>query len=268
MKIYAFGVRDDEKQAFEQISAQCGVEVTLSDETPSLENADLVKGYEGVTALGMGNIDRDLLSRYSENGVRFLSTRTIGYNHIDLVAAKELGITDQVQVEYVCGGQFYGDADITAYMDTWYGTKGVEAVFACGGGIYTSAAEAAAKVGGKVIGVDTDQAAIIDKAGEGLTITSAMKGLGTTVTTVLTDIKADKWSNYGGKIDKLGLVSENADENFVQLPVESTQWNDGFTEDDYHALVKSMYDGDIKVSNDITAMPKTEITVNDYGSIK
>ena len=36
----------------------------------------------------------------------------------------------------------------------------------------------------------------------------------------------------------------------------------------YHALVKSMYDGDIKVSNDITAMPKTEITVNDYGSIK
>ena len=82
MKIHAFGVREDEKQAFEQISAQCGVEVTLSDETPSLENADLVKGYEGVTALGMGNIDRDLLSRYSENGVRFLSTRTIGYNHI------------------------------------------------------------------------------------------------------------------------------------------------------------------------------------------
>ena len=77
MKIYAFGVRDDEKQAFEQISAQCGVEVTLSDETPSLENADLVKGYEGVTALGMGNIDRDLLSRYSENGVRFLQELSV-----------------------------------------------------------------------------------------------------------------------------------------------------------------------------------------------
>lgn len=111
MKIYAFGVRDDEKQAFEQISAQCGVEVTLSDETPSLENADLVKGYEGVTALGMGNIDRDLLSRYSENGVRFLSTRTIGYNHIDLVAAKELGIK-------VCNAAYppNGVADFTVMM--------------------------------------------------------------------------------------------------------------------------------------------------------
>ena len=203
-------------------------------------------------------------------GMSVPAVTRFGYGYVQGVdeAAKELGITSDVELEYVCGGQFYGDADITAYMDTWYGTKGVEAVFACGGGIYTSAAEAAAKVGGKVIGVDTDQAPIIDKAGEGLTITSAMKGLGTTVTTVLTDIKADKWSNYGGKIDKLGLVSENADENFVQLPVESTQWNDGFTEDDYHALVKSMYDGDIKVSNDITAMPKTEITVNDYGSIK
>ena len=59
MKIYAFGVRDDEKQAFEQISAQCCVEVSLSDETPSLENADLVKGNEVFTAIGMGNFDRD-----------------------------------------------------------------------------------------------------------------------------------------------------------------------------------------------------------------
>ena len=55
-----------------------------------------------------------------------------------------------------------GDADITAYMDNWYATKGVEVVFACGGGIYTSAAEAAAKVGGKMIGVDSDQSPIID----------------------------------------------------------------------------------------------------------
>ena len=70
-------------------------------------------------------------------------------------AAAELG-KDDVEIKYVYGGQFFGDADITAAMDTWYG-KGTEVVFACGGGIYTSAAEAAAKVGGKVIGVDVAQ---------------------------------------------------------------------------------------------------------------
>ena len=52
--------------------------------------------------------------------------------------------------------------------------------------IYTSAAEAAAKVGGKVIGVDVDQAGIIDGGyGEGMTVTSAMKGLAPTVEHIL-----------------------------------------------------------------------------------
>ena len=183
-------------------------------------------------------------------------------------AAKELGITNEVSVEYVCGGQFYGDADITAYMDTWYNSNGVEVVFACGGGIYTSAAEAAAKAGGKVIGVDSDQAPIIDAYQEGLTMTSAMKGLAVTIDTVLTEIKAGNWSAYVGKMDSLGLVSETAEDNFVQLPIESTQWNDGFTEDDYRELVSALYNGDITVSNDTTDMPATDITVTDYGSIK
>lgn len=203
-------------------------------------------------------------------GMSVPAVTRFGYGYVQGAdkAAEELGIADQVSVEYVCGGQFYGDADITAYMDTWYGGKGVEIVFACGGGIYTSAAEAAVKTGGKVIGVDSDQSPIIDTFGEGLTITSAMKGLSTTVDTVLTDIKAGNWSDYVGKIDNLGLVSENPEENFVQLPIDTTQWGDGFTEDDYRDLVKRMYDGEIEVSNDLTAMPATAIKVSDYGSIK
>ena len=81
-------------------------------------------------------------------------------------------------------------------MDTWYGTKGVEVVFACGGGIFTSAVEAAVKADGKVIGVDSDQSPIIDQSKEGLTVTSAMKGLATTVDTVLTEIQAGNWTLY------------------------------------------------------------------------
>ena len=60
-------------------------------------------------------------------------------------AAKELGIEDQVKIEYVYGNQFYGDADIKAYMDTWVSQK-VEVIFACGGGIFTSAVDAAKKL--------------------------------------------------------------------------------------------------------------------------
>lgn len=183
-------------------------------------------------------------------------------------AAKELGITDEVQVEYVCGGQFYGDADITAYMDTWYGSKGVEVVFACGGGIYTSAAEAAVKTGGKVIGVDLDQSVTINEYKDGLTVTSAMKGLQVTIDNVLDAILNDEWDEYVGKIENLGMESPDPAENYVQLPEETTQWDDTFTKEDYQKLVERMYNGEYEVSSDSTTFPETEITATDYGSIK
>ena len=209
-----------------------------------------ISGYmAGYAAVKMGYKHLGFLG-----GMAVPAVMRFGYGYVQGAdeAAKELGITNEVSVEYVCGGQFYGDADITAYMDTWYNSNGVEVVFACGGGIYTSAAEAAAKAGGKVIGVDSDQAPIIDAYQEGLTVTSAMKGLAVTIDTVLTEIKAGNWSDYVGKMDSLGLVSETAEDNFVQLPIESTQWNDGFTEDDYRELVSALYNGDITVSNDTT----------------
>ena len=204
-------------------------------------------------------------------GMSVPAVMRFGYGYVQGAdkAAADLGCTGDVTVEYVYGGQFFGDADITAAMDTWYSSRDVEVVFACGGGIYTSAAEAAAKVGGKVIGVDSDQSSKIDTYGEKMTVTSAMKGLDATVNMILTAIKDGKWSEYAGKIDSLGMVSDEPSENFVQLPRATTQWADGlFTEDDYLALVKDIHGGKITISNDITAMPSVSITVNDYGSIK
>jgi basic membrane protein A len=194
-----------------------------------------------------------------------------GYGYVQGAdaAAADLGV--DVTVEYVYGNQFYGDSDITAYMDNWYQTLGVQVVFACGGGIYSSAAEAAAKVdGAKVIGVDVDQAAIIDgDYGEGMTVTSAMKGLAPTVKHMLAEVAAGNFSNYGGNIETLGLVSgDDPTANYVQIPMDSTQWGDGFTQDDYTALVAAMYNGEITVSNDTSAMPEVSITVNDCGTIK
>ena len=184
-------------------------------------------------------------------------------------AAEELG--KDIEINYVYGGQFYGDGDITAAMDTWY-NAGTEVVFACGGGIYSSAAEAAAKVNGKVIGVDVDQAAQIDGAyGEGMTVTSAMKGLAATVDTMLSEILAGNWDKFGGKVDNLGLVSgEDPTLNYVQIPMESTQWSDGFTKEDYVALVAAMVSGEVTVSNDISALPTvgSHVTLNDQGQIK
>ena len=184
-------------------------------------------------------------------------------------AAAELGTT--VNMKYAYGNQFYGDADITAVMDTWY-AGGTQAVFACGGGIYNSAAEAAKKVGAKVIGVDSDQQPVIDGLyGEGMTITSAMKGLRPTTIDTLRDVCLnDNWAAYAGQIANLGLVSgDDVAANYVQLS-ETTQFEDGkFTADDYAALVKGMFDGTIVVSNDTTAEPAVSASNVEYlGNLK
>lgn len=163
-------------------------------------------------------------------------------------AAEELGKT--VDIDYAYGNQFFGDADITAAMDTWV-EGGDQVIFAAGGGIYTSACEALVKKDGKVIGVDVDQSAIIDKKfGEGVTITSAMKGLEQTVDTLLSAIKDGKWDEFSGKIQTLGIVSANPAENYVGLP-DSTQWTETFTEDDYKELIGKMHSGEIVVDNSI-----------------
>jgi basic membrane protein A len=195
-----------------------------------------------------------------------------GYGYVQGAdeAAGELGLTD-VEVKYAYANQFYGDSDITAAMDTWY-QNGTEVVFACGGGVYTSAGEAAQKVDGKVIGVDVDQKATIDGLyGDGMTVTSAMKGLGATVNTLLAAIRDGQWDQYKGKIDNLGLVSgDDMSLNYVGLPEESTQWSDSFTVDDYKALVAKMYSGEITVDNDTTKEQPTatNITVDFQGNIK
>ncbi len=221
-------------------------------------------------------------------GMAVPAVQRYGYGFVQGVdaAAAELKLTD-VKLNYAYGNQFFGDADITAAMDTWY-AGGTEVVFACGGGIYTSAVDAAKKVeGAKVIGVDVDQAGVIANyaAGEGadaatvegykaLTVTSAMKGLYPATYDTLTDVIVNgNWEKYSAKIDTLGLVSaDDPAANYVQIPMESTQWADGaFTQDDYKALVKAMFDGTLTVSNDTTKAASdfaTVITVEDLGNIK
>lgn len=188
-----------------------------------------------------------------------------GYGYVQGInaAAEEMGITDDVTIEYAYGGQFYGSAEITAAMDTWY-SNGTEVVFACGGGIFTSAAEAAAKVGGKIIGVDSDQSPVIDAYGKGMTVTSAMKSLTATINAILDSIIYDgTWSEHVGKVENLGLVSkDDMSLNYVGLPEDTTQWNENFTVEDYKKLVGDIFDGKIKVDNSTDKMPQVSVKLN------
>ena len=168
-------------------------------------------------------------------------------------AAAELGTN--ISINYWYGNQFFGDANITAKMESWY-QGGTEVVFACGGGIYTSAVEAAVKYDGKVIGVDVDQHYVGEKGvADGAYsynpfLTSAMKGLGVAVTDAIEHVAGGTWDTIGGTNGNYGL--EEGD--YVGLPTAETSWCfETFTQDEYTALVEKIRSGELVVDNNSDA---------------
>ena len=221
------------------------------------EQAGYLAGYavvkDGKTKLGfLGGMAVPAVVRFGYGFVQGVNT-----------AAVEMNIANEVSVNYVYGGKFFGTPEITAAMDTWY-KNGTEVVFACGGGIFTSACEAATKEGinGKVIGVDSDQSYVINaNYGKGVCVTSAMKGLAPTVNTVLKAIKDGNWKDYYGTISNMGMVSgTDPSLNYVQLPTATWSMTN-FTVDDYKTLVGKIFDGTISVSSETATMPAHSVNV-------
>lgn len=55
------------------------------------ENAHLAQGYEYISILTT-RIDGELVERFHQLGVKMISTRTVGYDHIDVKRATQLGM--------------------------------------------------------------------------------------------------------------------------------------------------------------------------------
>ncbi|MBE5961399.1 MAG: lactate dehydrogenase [Lachnospiraceae bacterium] len=92
MKIIAFEVRNDELESFKKTEMEYQVEITYVCDALTKENAHLLEGFEYVSILGFSKLDKDLIDRMKVYGVKAVSTRTIGYNHIDVDYATKAGI--------------------------------------------------------------------------------------------------------------------------------------------------------------------------------
>ena len=225
------------------------------------EQAGYLAGYaavkDGFTELGfLGGMAVPAVIRYGYGFVQGADA-----------AAQEMGAN--IHINYWYGGAFSGDANITAKMESWY-SGGTQVVFACGGGIYTSAVEAAVKYDGKVIGVDVDQNYIgVQDMEEGKYsynpfVTSAMKGLNEGVTDALDHVLNGTWSNIAGTNGVYGLQEGD----YVGLPTAEGSWNfSTFTVEEYEAVKEQIRSGEIVVddSSDDTVKPTvSESTTVDY----
>lgn len=92
MKIFAYCLREfDEKAMFDRLAEEFGAQYGYSTDYPNPDNAALARGYDAISCTPC-NMGADMLQRFYDVGVRYVATRSIGFDHIDLEKARQLGI--------------------------------------------------------------------------------------------------------------------------------------------------------------------------------
>ena len=93
MKVFVYSMRlFDELGYFQRFTKEFGMELGYTEDLPTLDNCHLADGYDCVSIITTP-ITPEMLDRFKEGGVKMISTRTIGYDHIDLDHAKKIGMT-------------------------------------------------------------------------------------------------------------------------------------------------------------------------------
>lgn len=90
MKVMAFNARPDERAFFDHFGQSLNMDLELQPGTLTVDNAGLTRGFDGISCTC--DLPAPVLEKLAENGVRYAALRTIGYDNVDLEAAKRLGI--------------------------------------------------------------------------------------------------------------------------------------------------------------------------------
>ena len=92
MKIFAFDCRNfDEQPFFREFSEEFGVEIGICDKPISLENLHLADGYDYISVV-TNPVTAPMLDEMKKMGIKMISTRTIGFDHIDCAHARKIGM--------------------------------------------------------------------------------------------------------------------------------------------------------------------------------
>ena len=81
----------DELPAAEKISRECGADFDYSEEYPNPENYRLAEGCDAISTTPC-DLSAPMLELFHSIGVKYILCRSIGYDHVYLEKAKELGM--------------------------------------------------------------------------------------------------------------------------------------------------------------------------------
>jgi D-specific alpha-keto acid dehydrogenase len=93
MGITIYGCGQDEAVLFREMAPRLGVMPTITAAAASEANSELASGNRCISVGHKTQVTNSVLLALSRAGVRYISTRSIGYNHIDVKYAESIGIS-------------------------------------------------------------------------------------------------------------------------------------------------------------------------------
>lgn len=92
MKLFAYALREYDELGYLQEAAQeMGFEFDWTSDYPTEDNIKLAAGHDAVCII-TNPVPAPMLDAFKSLGVKYLATRTIGYEHIDVKHAYEIGM--------------------------------------------------------------------------------------------------------------------------------------------------------------------------------
>ncbi|WP_312873446.1 D-lactate dehydrogenase VanH [Kibdelosporangium persicum] len=91
--ITVYGCERDEAVVFRELAPRVGVLPTITEAAVSEANVDLASGNRCVSVGHKSRVTNATLRALSQVGVEYISTRSIGFNHIDVDYARSVGIS-------------------------------------------------------------------------------------------------------------------------------------------------------------------------------
>lgn len=93
MGLTVYGCGLDEAGLFREIAPGLGVVPTITEEAVSEDNAELTRGNRCISIGHKTRVTDPTLRALSEAGVAYISTRSVGCDHIDVLYAERVGIS-------------------------------------------------------------------------------------------------------------------------------------------------------------------------------
>ena len=91
--ITVYGCAPDEERLFDSLAPALGVSLTTTATAVSEENVGLALGNRCISVSHKAPISNETLLALQKIGIRYISTRSVGVDHIDVDVAESIGIT-------------------------------------------------------------------------------------------------------------------------------------------------------------------------------